>query len=364
MNKVSVATLFLWIAALVPTSYSTAAQADDDLNAAAEEILSEHFAQDGPGAAIAVLVDGDVVIETAIGLADIDREIAIDSNTVFDLASVSKQFTAAAILLLESDGEVDPQDPVSTYVEDYSVTSPRREVRVEDLLWHTSGLADYTADDWEGSDEEFAELTPESHLEWLNETTPRRAPGLRYVYNNSEYVLLALIVERVSGQSFAQFATDRLFKPAGMRATRITDRLGMRFPHQARGYRSDDDDSISISESPSAITGDGNVFSSLADMIAWMRALDGDDVLSAAQKHRAWTSGSLDSGEPIDDDGDGYGYGWVTDDEGRVSHSGSWMGTSTYLLRDDAEAVSVVVLSNDESADVASIAEALADLVE
>lgn len=350
---------------LILCAWISPACADEELNAAADAILAEHYAEDGPGAAVAVLQDGEVVIQTQIGLADIKREVPIDADTLFDLASVSKQFTAAAILLLESDGRLNIRQPLTTYVPDFTVRSPGRPVRVEDLLLHVSGLDDYTSgEDWGLSEERWAALTTEGHLQLINDSLALQAPGRSYVYNNSGYVLLALLVERTSGQSFAQFATRRLFQPAGMRATRIMDRSDQRFPHQARGYRSDEDGAVSPSESPSSVTGDGNIYSSLQDMLAWMRALDGTRVLSAAQKRRAFAPGKLDSGKPIDSDGSSYGYGWVVEGEGRVSHSGSWMGTATYVLRDHAEGVSVVVLSNDESSEVESIAEALAGLVE
>lgn len=355
----------LAVAALALCGWASLAAADTELDALADEILAEHYDEDGPGAAVAVLQDGEVVIQTSIGLADVKRGVPIDADTLFDLASVSKQFTAAAILLLEADGRLDVRRPLTTYLPDFRVRSPGRPVRVEDLVLHVSGLEDYTdGDDWGLSDREFAELTTEGHLQLINQTDAQSAPGRQYIYNNSGYVLLALVVERTSGQSFAEFATRRLFQPAGMRATRITDRLGKRFAHQARGYKTSDDGGVRLSESPSSVTGDGNVYSSTTDMIAWMRALDGNRVLSAAQKRRAFAPGKLDSGAYIDSEGSGYGYGWSIDGDGRVSHSGSWMGTATYVARNHAAGVSVIVLSNDEGSDVERIAEELAQLVE
>lgn len=335
-----------------------------DYNEAADEILAEYFSGEGPGASVAVLQNGELLVETAIGYADVDAEIALDSRSVFDLASVSKHFTAAAILSLVKDGRLDVRQPVSRYLPDFIDSDEGRAVRVSDLIYHISGLPDYTSDDWEGTDREFARLTTETHLLWMNGTEAHEAPGEVYRYNNSGYVLLALIVERVSGQRFAEFVRTRLFGPAGMRTARVMDRLDQRFPQQVEGYESDDDGDFSPSSSPSSVTGDGNVFASLSDMIAWMRALDGGRVLDGAQKRAAWRNGVLDSGEPIDDEDSGYGYGWVIEGDGRVSHSGSWMGTATYVLRDAPSGVSVVVLSNDENADVESIAEELRALTD
>lgn len=336
-----------------------------DLDAAADAVLADHFPGTGPGAAVAVIEGGTLRANTAIGFADVDRRIPIDERTLFDLASVSKHYTAAAALLLAGDGALDVRQPVSRYVPDFAVESPGRPVRVLDLIHHVSGISDYTADDWGLSDAEFAELGTETHLEWLNEQEPTEAPGTVYRYNNSGYVLLSLVVERVSGQTFADFAKARLFQPAGMRTAQVMDSHRLRFPRQARGYKSDEDGEFTPSTSPSSVTGDGNVYASLADMVAWMRALDGNAVLDAAQKRIAWANGRLDSGRALaDEEGNGYGHGWVIEGDGRVSHSGSWMGTATYVLRDTANDLSVVVLSNDESADVAGIAEALSELTE
>lgn len=336
-----------------------------DLNDSADAILAEHFDGEGPGAAVALIVDGEVRAETAIGYADVDQEIEIDSHTLFDLASVSKHFTAFAALTLERQGKLNADQPVSRYVPDFEDEPSSRDVTVSDLIHHVSGLADYSSDAWEGSDSAFARLTNESHLSWLNEQASEEEPGTVYRYNNSGYVLLALLVERVSGQRFADFVREQLFKPAGMRAARVMDDYKLRFSRQARGYASDKDGEFTPSSSPSSVTGDGNVYASLSDMIAWMNALDSDNVLNKREKDRAWRNGKLDSGEPIEDeDGSGYGYGWVIEDDGVVSHSGSWMGTATYVLRDRRNQISVVVLSNDENAEVSDIAEALADLVD
>lgn len=336
-----------------------------DLNASADAVLANYFDAEGPGAAVALIVDGEVRAETAIGYADVKKGIAIDSRTLFDLASVSKHFTAFAALLLEQQGKIATDQPVSRYLPEFVDDSSSRDVRVSDLIHHISGLADYSSDAWQGSDGEFARLTTESHLLWLNEHESLEEPGTVYRYNNSGYVLLSLLVERVSGQRFADFIRTQFFQPAGMGSARVMDDFRLRFPGQARGYASDEDGDDTPSSSPSSVTGDGNIYASLSDMIAWMIALDGDAVLNRAAKDRVWRNGRLDSGERIeDDDGNGYGYGWVIEDGGVVSHSGSWMGTATYVLRDRNNRISVVVLSNDENAEVSEIAKALAALVD
>src|SRR5207248_11413346 len=140
------------------------------------------------------------------GLADLKTGTRITPDSLFDLASVSKHMTAVAILTLVEKGKLKLDQPIAHYLNDFAVPVKGRAVTVTDLLHHVSGLADYTSDDWDGSDAEFATLTNEGHLRWLNTTRPRRPPGMKYEYNNSEYALLALVVEKISGQSFAEYA--------------------------------------------------------------------------------------------------------------------------------------------------------------
>lgn len=362
--RVCALTLLLLLSGTAAVQAQDEAEDGSELDSAVQDLLAEHFEADGPGAAVAVLKGGAVRAKAAIGLADIEAGTPIDADTVFDLASVSKQFTATAILKLAADVKLDVRKPLSVYVSDFELRSPVRQVRVADLVFHTSGLADYSSEAWDGTDAEFAALTTETHLKWINETEPLQPPGVSYVYNNSGYALLALVVERVSGQRFDAYARDRLFLPAGMKSTRVYTRLGQRFPRQATGYKRSEDGSVEASSSPSVIAGDGNVFSTVNDLIAWNQALDGNRLLSPPQRRALWARGTLDNGRAIDNDGQGYGYGWVIEGQGRVSHSGSWYGTATYLLRDNPKKIAVIVLSNDENAAVSEIAEALAALVE
>lgn len=352
----------LWCLLTLLCSAAAWAEVEAELQEAIDAVLVEHFEAEGPGAAVALLKNGELLATGFIGLADIEAGTPIDADTVFDLASVSKQFTATAILKLVGDGKLDVRKPLSVYVPNFEVRSPVRQVRVADLIFHTSGLADYTSDDWDGEDADFASLTTEDHLDWINQTEPREPPGVSFVYNNSGYALLALVVERVSGQRFHQFARNRLFAPAGMKSTAVMTDATRRFPRQASGYARDEEGNVEASYEPSVIAGDGNVFSTLNDMIAWMRILDGHKLLSPPQRRTLWAKGLLDNGRPVESEGSSYGYGWVIENGGRVSHSGSWSGTATYVLRDNPARVAVIVLSNDENSDVGAIAEAVAEL--
>jgi CubicO group peptidase (beta-lactamase class C family) len=356
---ISLARVALSIAALGLAGGAVA----DSREQQARAILAEHFDADGPGAAVAVVRGGRSLIATAYGLADVDTGTPLTPRSVFDLASVSKQFTASAILALAADGKLELDGDVSEYVEDFEVEPEGRAVTISDLLHHTSGLANYTSEDYEDGDDAFERVTTETHLVWLNGTEPRQAPGVEFDYNNTNYALLALVIERVSGMSYEAFLSQRLFRPAGMRSTQVMDRPGERIAGAVAGYATAE--GLRPSSLRSEIPGDGNVFTSVDDLIAWSRALDGDAVLSRELQRTLWTNGELDDGSPIDADEEGYGCGWtVAPDESGVWHSGAWYGTATFIARRHRDGLWVIVLSNDEDAAVQDIAHALVDLVD
>ena len=327
-------------------------------------LIEEKFDLHGPGVAVLVSRRGVPLHMAGYGMADVKTRAPITPDSLFDLASVSKQMTAVAILKLVEKGKLKLDEPVVRYVTDFAVPVKGRPVTVTDLLHHVSGLADYTSDDWDGSDAEFETLTPETHLKWLNRTKARRAPGVKYEYDNSGYVLLALVVERLSGQSFGQYLREQLFAPAGMEHTVILDGTAKLPKETVRGYETNDKGKVRRSFLPTVITGDGNVYTSVRDLALWDKALRDHTVINRSSQELAWTNGRYDNGKPIrNEDGDGYGFGWVIEKtKGLVSHSGSWNGTATYLLLDLKDGFTVAVLSNNEKTDVGDLAEEIRGL--
>lgn len=323
------------------------------------ELVENKIDSDGPGVAVLVSRNGVPLHMAGYGLADVKARLPITADSFFDLASVSKHMTGVAILTLVEKGKLILERPVADYLKDFRVPIKGRAVTVTDLLHHVSGLADYTSDDWEGSDEEFATLTNEGHLKWLNGTQPRRAPGVKYEYNNSEYALLALIVERLSGQSFAEYVRDHLFGPAGMERTFVLDGKTKLPTTAVKGYETNKKGDLKRSSSPTVITGDGSVYTSIRELSLWDKALRNQTVITRRSQELAWTNGRYDNGREIKtEDGDGYGFGWVLEKKRRiVSHSGSWAGSATYLLLDLEKGFTVAVLSNNGDLDTSDLAE-------
>lgn len=348
--------LLLWL--LLPLTFAHAELSDD-----IDRKVGQYFRANGPGAAILISRNGEPILMKGYGLANIRAGTPITPDSLFDLASVSKHFTAMAIMVLMERGKLQLDQPVTTCLPDFRVPVVGRPITLLDLLHHTSGLRDYTVD-FRGSNREFAELTTETHLDWLNGTEPRSGPGEKFQYDNSNYVLLSLIVERVSGQRFATFVKEQLFWKADMLKSRVYDGTNPPPSRTVTGYirkRSGVERSSWLTD----VTGDGNVYTSVRELARWDYALRKHLLVRRATQDAAWTNGQLDNGEAIRDEyGAGYGFGWGIDTRTLVSHDGSWFGTSTYIVLDLRTGTTVAVLSNDENADVYSLGESIRRLVD
>jgi CubicO group peptidase (beta-lactamase class C family) len=324
-----------------------------------DEIVGEAIDEEGPGLAVLVVKEGEVLHAKGYGLSRLGGD-KITTGSVFDLASVSKHITATAICLLADRGQLAFDDEVSQHVPELEIEEEGRPILLQDLLWHISGIADYTGDAWDGSDEDFARLTNEGLVAWLNEQDLVSAPGVEYVYNNSGYALLARVVEVVSGMSYSAFVEANLFRPLGMKHTVALDSLTRTLPGRVTGYK-DHKGTPHESLEPSVIQGDGNVFTCLDDLVLWDAALRNHTLITKETLDQAWTTGTLDDGSDLEDeDGYGYGFGWCTDaDNACIFHNGSWSGTATSIVRYIDDDYSIILLSNNEDTDVDSLSNAI-----
>lgn len=326
-----------------------------------DELLHARISDSGPGIAVLVTHNNQTLYAKGQGMRDVEQNLPITEQTVFDLASVSKQMTGLAILLLQEQGNLELDAPVTNYLTDFDDPDPNAPILVSDLLHHTSGLDDYTDSNWKGSASAFANLTLETHLDWLNGQDIVNDAGVEFEYNNSGYGLLALIVERVSGLSFPDFMAQRVFAPAGMNQSQVYRELGQTFPKQAQGYVVMEGEAEPVLE-PSLMVGDGNIFASIADLARYDQALRQEQLVSEATLGLMFRNGILDDDQPIEDAGEGYGAGWsLTQDY--AHHSGSWTGTSTYYRFYTQLPISIVVLSNDEDFDSQAFGEDVAQVL-
>ncbi|HEL4258629.1 beta-lactamase family protein [Stenotrophomonas maltophilia] len=291
-----------------------------------------------PGAAVLVLHDGQAVFRRGYGLAVVEDGTAVTAASNFRLASVSKQFTAAAVLLLVEEGRLGLDQPVRRWLPELPPAASS--VTLRHLLSHTSGLPDYEdlmdpADSRQVHDADvLALLAREDRLDFT--------PGTAYRYSNSGYALLALIVGRASGQDFATFLQQRIFGPLHMTHT-VAHQDGVdTVTARAYGYSWLDGRWQRTDQSTtSAVLGDGGIYSSLDDLARWDAALYDDRLLSAASR-RAMFSPATATTEP---DVPHYGFGWRLN--GRMQwHSGESIGFRNVILRYPDRHLTVIVLSN------------------
>lgn len=301
--------------------------------------LMQRYDASGPGASLLVLKDGKPVVRRGYGRSDMDTQTAAGPATNYRLASVSKQFTAAAILLLAQDGKLGIDDPARKWLP--SLPAVAKPITLRHLLTHTSGVLDYEdlmADPYDGQihDAGVLDLLAKEHRLYF-------APGSRYRYSNSGYALLALVVERASGLSFPDYLRQRIFQPLGMADTLAFVAGGPAVPHRAWGYSEADGGWTRTDQSPtSAVLGDGGIYSSIDDLAKWDAALYDDRLLSDATRALAF-------GRHVEVPGESgvshYGFGWRIGG-GVQWHSGETIGFRNVLIRWPEQRVTVILLSN------------------
>lgn len=354
--------------ALAAASFAAAAS-PAGLEAGTDRIFAQWNRPDTPGCGVAVYRDGAVAFRKGYGQANLELGVPIGADTVFDIGSTSKQFTAAAVLLLERDGKLSLDDDVRKYVPelpDYGQT-----ITLSHLLHHTSGLRDYLEvqllagiafDDYSSDRQTLDLLSKQKALNF--------APGSEYVYSNTGYFLAAEVVKRVSGRPLAQFARERIFEPLGMRDTRFRDDHTLPVRGRASAYGRAE--AAHGQAPPTGIeryridlpnwdqVGDGSVLTTLGDLQRWDENFYRPVVGDAAFLARLQQPGKLANGEPIE-----YALGLMIGEHRglkTVEHGGAWGGYRAQLLRYPERHVSVATLCNVATADTETLAQRTAEL--
>jgi CubicO group peptidase (beta-lactamase class C family) len=276
-------------------------------------------------------------LQLSYGLANLEERTPVTPATQFRLASVTKQFTAAAILLLAEDGRLGLDEPVRKWLP--SLPEAARDVTIRHLLTHTSGLIDYEEVIPEGLTKQLHDIDVLRLLETQDRTY--FPPGTGYRYSNSGYALLALIVERVSGQTFATFLRERVFQPLGMHATVAHEEGISTLANRAFGYSEIDGRWVRTDQSQtSAVLGDGGIYSTIEDLAKWDAALRENRLLEPESLKAAYTPATATDVPDV-----AYGFGWRITGE-TVWHSGETIGFRNVLVRYPKRGLTVVVLTN------------------
>jgi len=320
---------------------------------ASVDALMKRYDGDGPGASLLVIRDGVPLVRRGYGFADLEHRVAATAETDYRLASVSKQFTATAILLLAQDGKLSLDDRARRWLPSLPATADA--ITVRQLLSHQGGLIDY--EDIMAADTSVP-LRDKDVLTLLAKTDHLYfAPGTSYRYSNGGYAVLALIVEQASGMPFQDFLRQRIFLPLGMTGTLAYVAEGPPVPHRAFGYSEEGQHWLRTDQSmTSSVLGDGGIYSSIDDLARWDAALYDNRLLSDASRKAAFTPWTATDDPTVE-----YGYGWRITGE-TLWHSGETIGFRNVIVRYPKRHLTVVLLTNRNDPEPYRTALAVGDL--
>ena len=313
-----------------------------------------------PGAAVLVRKDGKTVFKRGYGVRDLRTLAPIDAHTNFRLASFTKQFTAMAIMLLVEDGKLRYDETLTEIFPDFPDYG--RAITVRQLLTHTGGLPDYEDLMEGGSWTDARQIQDDEVLARLKRQTKAKfAAGTSWAYSNSGYVVLGLIVAKVSGVPFDEFLARRIFKPLHMDRTLVYRKGQNEVTDRAFGHTKETGSFVETDQSSTSATlGDGGIYSNLEDLAHWDEALEKHTLLAESKMKPAWTPAS-NPGKAA------YGFGWYLDPYNgreRVWHEGSTRGFGTVIERFTAEKLTIVILCNRTDLDPPRLALQVADVMQ
>jgi CubicO group peptidase (beta-lactamase class C family) len=319
-------------------------------------VKAEMQRQKVPGLAIAVVGKRGLITAKGYGLANVEHRVPVTSETVFQSGSVGKQFTAAAVMLLVEDGKLTLEDPIGKYFPD--APESWRSIKVRHLLTHTSGIPDYTEKDLDFrrdyTEDELAKIAATLKLEF--------EPGSRWNYSNTGYLVLGVLIHKASGHFYGDVLAERVFKPLGMKTTRIISEEDI-VPNRAAGYRLVDGELKNQEWVAPKIntTADGALYFTVLDLIAWDRGLRVKGVLKPESWAQVFAPVTLNSGRTYP-----YGFGWVVEQlagQPTQRHSGSWQGFVAYISRYLADELTVIALANLAGTDLERFVNGIAAIV-
>lgn len=368
---------------LVVTMLLAPVFSEDSKEGEIQRMLARVAGEKEPGVAVLVRKDGMTLIRVERGVRDLRSHAEINAETNFRLASCTKQFTAMAVMLLVHDGKLRYDEPLTEVFPEFPEYG--RTITIRHLLNHTSGLPDYedlmdkastsTSPRWT----ESHQISDSEVLKLLEaEKIGRFAPGTHWSYSNSGYVVLGLVVAKVSGQPFPEFLQERIFMPLKMNRSvaymngknAVTDR--------AYGHSIDNGKILETDQSPTSSTlGDGGIYSNLEDLAKWDEALSSHRLISESEMQVAlvpvrlpdgsfprWASGPGDS-DPVSGRPISYGFGWFLDpyrDHPRMWHYGETVGFKSSIQRFTKDNLTVIVLTNRADIDAIKLSEQIANL--
>jgi CubicO group peptidase (beta-lactamase class C family) len=330
----------------------------EDMSAQIDPLFKEFNGSDTPGAVVMVIREGKVIYDKGYGLANVEQKIPCTTSTNFRLASVSKQFTAASILILAEQKKLSLDDPITKFFPEFPAYGT--EITVRHLLSHRSGLIDYEDLIPDGTAIQVSDRNALNMVRQQNKTY--FPPGSDFRYSNTGYALLSLIVESVSGNPYAEFLKRNIFSPLQMTNTIAYEAGISKVQNRAYGYALENNQFVPSDQSlTSAVLGDGGIYTSVNDLFKWDQALYTDKILSQKMLKEAYTVAS----PTTDIANSGYGFGWYITkhlDTSLFFHRGHTCGFTNLIERYPEKKFTVIILTNRRDAEILDFGKRIFDL--
>jgi len=318
-----------------------------------------------PGVAVGVYSRGQILLAKGYGLADVELDVPVKPETLFQSGSVGKQFVSAAIMMLVEEGKIGLDDSIVKYFP--NAPASWQAIKVTNLLSHTSGLSEYESGDRIGPKGPFylrLDFTEDELLQKVEALPIEFKPGDKWDYRNTNYLLLGIMIHKVTGKFYADYLQERIFKPLGMNSTRLISDADI-IPNRASGYELNDEDKLQNQSWVSPTfnsTADGALYFNLLDLAKWDGALYGTKLLKQSSLDRIWTVFRLNDGNPNPGD---YGFAWIIstiNGHKVIEHGGAWQGFTCHISRYVDDGITVVALTNLSGADPTHIVHVVAGL--
>ena len=344
------------IVALIVVRAASQVPAPDQADVVDTYIRAEMRKQRIPGLALLVSRGGQVIRAQGYGLANVELQVPVKPETIFQSGSVGKQFTAIAVMMLVEEGKIRLEDPLAKYFPD--APPVWKEVTIRELLSHTAGFTDYPK-----SFDMRKDYTEAEQLKIVESIPLAFPPGTSWSYSNLGFLTLGILIHRITGEFYGDFLEERIFRPLHMQTARIISEADI-VPNRSAGYQLVKGE-LKNQEwvSPTVnTTADGSLYFSIMDLAKWDRALYTEKLLKRSSLNEMWTVARLSNGQP---NSGHYGLGWFVETKnGRrvVEHEGEWQGFATQISRYLNDKLTVVVLTNLDDATPDVLADRVAEM--
>ncbi|MGB6385952.1 MAG: serine hydrolase domain-containing protein [Terriglobales bacterium] len=344
-----ITSIVIWSAGLTSAAAAETDAVDDYVHA---EMEKQHI----PGLALLVSRSGQVIRAQGYGMANVELQVPVKPESIFQSGSMGKQFTATAVMMLVEEGKIGLEDPLTKYFP--AAPAAWKEVTIRELLSHTAGFTDYPKDFDMRKDYTEAELL--KIVEGIPLAFP---PGTSWSYSNLGYLTLGIVIHKVTGEFYGDFLQEHIFRPLGMNTTHIISEADI-VPNRSAGYRLEKGE-LKNQEwvSPTLnTTADGSLYFSIQDLAKWDTALYTEKLLKQSSLEQMWTVAKLKNGQP---NSGHYGFGWFIETKNGhriIEHAGSWQGFETQISRYVDDKLTVVVLDNLADSDPEKFADHVAEM--